>query len=335
MKPDGSESFSTIRPMMPNDTSSGSLCPLCGGHAQYDFSGRDLMFGLHQRHDYHLCIDCGGVFQHPMPDMDTIASFYPPNYSVYDEQERTRRIGAWRRTLLHRFRGYRHLDPSLALRVLSTLLAPFATPPGTPDFVRGGRMLDVGCGNGRYLSTMRSLGWQVQGVEFSEDGVRVCRLADLPVHHGDLASAGFPDATFDLITVRHVIEHIAAPHPFMAELARILKPGGKLVVETPNSEALGRSWFGPSWYANDVPRHLILFSPGNLALLAKNHGLHLAALVQDTTPKIFLNSLDYVTHNRGKPSRKIRWRRFLARLYVTMAKRSGRGDTVRLTFSKP
>lgn len=311
-----------------------SLCPICGGSAHYDFSGRDLMFGLHQRYDYHLCAKCGGVFQHPMPDPDTIASFYPTNYSVYDEQERTRRISAWRCALLRRFRGYRHLDAPLPLRLLAGVLAPMVTPPGTPDFVCGGRMLDVGCGNGRYLSTMRSLGWQVQGVEFSEEGVRVCRIADLPVHHGDLASACFADASFDLVTVRHVIEHIAEPNSFMAELVRVLKPNGRLIIETPNSEALGRAWFGPNWYANDVPRHLILFSPRNLALLAQRHGLHEAALEMETSPKIFLNSLDYVTHNRGKPSRKVRWRRFLARLYVALAKRSRREDTIRLTFGK-
>lgn len=320
--------------MRSNETGD-SHCPVCDGPAHYDFSGRDLMFSLHRRYDYHLCSQCGGVFQHPMPDPETIASFYPPSYSVYDEQERTRRIGAWRRALLHRFRGYRHLGVAFPLRLLAALLSPVATIPGTPAFVSGGRMLDVGCGNGRYLSTMRGLGWQVQGVEFSEEGVRVCRLADLPVHHGDLASAGFPDAAFDLITVRHVIEHIPEPHPFMAELARILKPSGRLVIETPNSEALGRAWFGPNWYANDVPRHLILFSPRNLVLLADSYGLRQEALELDTSPKIFLNSLDYVTHNRGRPSRKIRWRRLLARLYVALARRSGRGDTIRLTFGKP
>jgi SAM-dependent methyltransferase len=320
--------------MTPNDAVD-SPCALCGGPARYDFSGRDLMFGLHRRYDYHLCTECGCVFQHPMPDPAAIAAFYPPDYSVYDEQERTRRIGAWRRALLRRLRGYRHLDVPLPLRLLAGVLAPLAAAPGTPDFVPEGSMLDVGCGNGRYLSTMRALGWQVQGVEFSEDGVRVCRLADLPVHHGDLASAGFPDASFDLITVRHVIEHIAEPQPFMAELARILKPGGRLLIETPNSEALGRAWFGPNWYHNDVPRHLILYSPANLARLAGRHGLRQTGSVLETSPKAFLNSLDHAKRNRGRPSRKIGWKRLMARLYVTLARRSGRDDTFRLVLTKP
>ncbi len=308
-------------------------CPVCGDTSRYDFSGRDLMFDRHQRFDYQRCDDCGTVFQHPMPDMATIATFYPTSYRVYDEQARTGRTGVLRRAILRRTRGYRHLPVSWPAGLLAAGVAPFR-PSNTPEFVPGGRLLDVGCGNGRYLSTMRSLGWQVQGVELSDEGVRVCRLADLPVHHGDLASASFPDAAFDLVTVRHVIEHIPTPHAFMQELARVLKPGGLLVVETPNVEALGRDWFGANWYANDVPRHLILFSPRSLMLLAGRYGLTTAQVEMETSQKIVLNSIDYAVGNHGRPSRKIAWRRLLARLYVKAARRRGSGDILRISMRK-
>jgi len=321
--------------MHESDPTLKTECPICGEDARYDFSGRDLMFDHHARHDYFQCTGCAAVFQHPMPGAAAIASFYPPDYSVYDEQGRIRRMGAFRRARLQRLCGYAHLDVAWPMRFLAVLLNPLFASPATPAYVEGGRMLDVGCGNGRYLTTMRTLGWQVQGVEFSDDGMRVCRAADLPVHHGDLHSARFPDAAFDLITVRHVIEHIPEPHPFMSELARILKPGGRLVIETPNSEALGRAWFGANWYANDVPRHLILFAPGNLARLAGRYGMHKLSLEMDTTPKIFLNSIDYVMHNRDKPSKKIGWRRILARCYTLIAKRLGRGDTMKMVLTKP
>ena len=312
-----------------------AACPLCSGPARYAYSGRDLMFDLYRRYDYLCCADCGAAFQHPMPDPQAIAAFYPPDYGVYDEKERTRSIGAWRRALLRRCRGYRHLPVPPPLRLLAAAMAPFVEPPGTPLFVPGGRMLDVGCGNGRYLATLRALGWQAQGVEFSAEGVRVCRLSGLSVHHGDLASAAFDAGAFDLVTVRHVIEHIAEPHPFMAELARILKPGGRLHLETPNSEALGRAWFGPNWYHNDVPRHLILYSPANLERLASSHGLRKVETAMESSPKALLNSLDYAMGDRATPSRKSRWRRLLARIYVSLSRRSGRGDTFRLVLTKP
>lgn len=317
-------------------TSSGALapCPVCATQSPYEFSGRDLMYELHERYDYFMCPACACVFQNPMPDMAAIATFYPENYMVFDQETRVRKVTKLRMALLRQARGYRHLEPPLAHRLVASILAPFQQFM-TPAWDGGGRMLDVGCGNGRFLTTMRALGWAVQGVEFSESGVKACRMSDLSVHHGDLASAAFPDGSFDLITVRHVIEHVPEPQPFIAELARILRPGGRLVVETPSSEALGRRWFATNWYANDVPRHLFLFAPANLEQLAAAHGLNKVALVMETTPKIFLNSLDYAIANRGKPSKRIAWRRFLARAYVWRAKRSGYGDVMQMTFVKP
>jgi 2-polyprenyl-3-methyl-5-hydroxy-6-metoxy-1,4-benzoquinol methylase len=308
-------------------------CPICGNVATYEFSGRDLMYSLRVRYDYFLCPACACVFQHPMPDMATIASFYPPDYMVFDQEKRTRRISPMRLALLRRKRGYAHLDVPLPYRLVAALIAPFQQS-GAPDWNGGGRMLDVGCGNGRYLTTMRTLGWDVQGVEFSASGVEACLMSGLRVHHGDLASAGFADGSFDLVTARHVIEHIPDPHTFMAELARILRPGGRLVIETPSSAALGRQWFNTYWYANDVPRHLLLFSPANLERLGRDHGLSKSGLVMDTSPKIFLNSLDYIIGNRGKPSRHVFWRRLLARIYVALARKNQRGDTMQMTFVK-
>jgi len=269
-----------------------------------------------------------------MPDMATIAAFYPETYEVFDQDKRIRNISRLRVALLRYARGYTHLRPALPYRFLAAMFAPFLQPT-TPAWEGGGRMLDVGCGNGRFLTGMRTLGWNVEGVELSAAGVKAARLSDLSVHHGDLASAHFADNSFDLITARHVIEHIPDPHLFMAELARVLKPGGRLVIETPNSLALGRQWFSIHWYANDVPRHLLLFSPANLERLGASHGLQKTTLIMDTTPKIFLNSLDYVIGNRGKPSKHISWRRFLARIYVWLARHKGRGDTMQMTFLKP
>jgi len=309
-------------------------CPVCAVSATYEFSGRDLMYDLHDRYDYFLCPGCGCVFQQPMPDMAKISTFYPDTYMVYDQDNRVRRLSQLRRALLARMRGYEHLRPALPYRLFAAFLAPIRFI-STPAWDGGGRLLDVGCGNGRFLSTMRTLGWEVEGVEFSEAGVAAARMSGLSIHHGDLASAAFPDASFNLVTARHVIEHIPDTHAFMAELARILKPGGRLVIETPSSAALGRQWFNTYWYANDVPRHLFLFSPTNLERLGRDHGLRKHGLFLETTPKIFLNSLDYIIGNRGKPSKRVAWRRLLAGIYVRMAQRCGRGDTMQMTFVKP
>lgn len=309
------------------------ICPICQADARYSFSGRDLMFDLYERHDYYACTVCGQIFMHPMPDAQTIASFYPPSYDIYEEDFRHSCPGVWKRALM-RAKGYLHLSAGPLVRMLAPLAGRLGES-SLPQWIQGGHLLDVGCGNGRYLCAMRALGWTVQGVEFSEDGVRVCRKANLPVHHGDIASAALPREHFDVITVRHVIEHIPDTGAFFDEIVSVLKPGGQLILATPNSRSLGRAWLGSNWFANEVPRHLCLFHPGSLARLAGRHGLSITSMYLETTPKIVLNSVDYVLNNRGRPSKRIRWRRMLARAYVWMAQKCGRGDVIHATLTKP
>jgi len=291
------------------------------------------MFDHYDRFDYFKCINCLAVFQNPMPSDDQINSFYPENYSVFDEKSRFRQLSPLKKAILWKTKGYDHLQPSLLFKFLSTLVSPFYSLD-KPAFIKGGVLLDVGCGNGRYLSTMQSLGWSVRGVELSENGLKVCRAAGLDVHHGDLPSAKFDDESFDVITVRHVIEHIRDIHVFVAELFRILKPHGKLLIETPNSEALGRKYLGPNWFANEVPRHLVLFSLNNLTALASEHGLKRASYWYHTSPKIILNSIDYIIENTGKPSNKNKWKRLLARCYIWTARYTKKGDIIHSVFTK-
>ena len=125
-----------------------------------------------------------------MPDLAKVSTFYPDNYMVYDQDNRVRKLSPLRRALLARTRGYTSLRPALPYRLAAVIVASLGEL-STPDWEGGGRLLDVGCGNGRFMNTMRMLGWSVQGVEFSEAGVLAARMSDLSVHHGDLASANF------------------------------------------------------------------------------------------------------------------------------------------------
>ncbi len=105
-----------------------AICPVCSERSHYDYSGRDLMFDLYERYDYHRCTCCGAVFQYPMPNMGVVATFYPQNYSIYDEHERVRKVSWWRQALLAKARGYTHLSVTFPARMLATLLAPFMGP---------------------------------------------------------------------------------------------------------------------------------------------------------------------------------------------------------------
>ncbi|MEN8206886.1 MAG: class I SAM-dependent methyltransferase [Pseudomonadota bacterium] len=291
------------------------------------------MFGNSDSYDYSCCEQCGAVFQDPMPAVEQIADFYPDEYEQY-QPERVKPVKNYEKGALRAVHGYRHLEVSAVYIALGHVLGRIKYRT-TPHFLAGHRALDIGCGNGKFLNKLCSLGWDAQGVEFNEGAVAVCRASGLTVSHGDLHSAGFPDASFDMVSARHVIEHIPDPNAFISEIARILRPGGQLYLRTPNSRALGRKPFGKYWYPNEVPRHLVLFASGNLTLLAGHHGLNKLRITTQSSPKAVLNSVDYAAGWQTESSKRRPLRRLLARLlYVWPATLLRRGDEIFAVYVK-
>jgi SAM-dependent methyltransferase len=107
---------------------------------------------------------------------------------------------------------------------------------------RPGRLLDVGCGDGLLLAQAQLRGWEGWGLEVSEQLVTRLRARHKPswIFHGVLADATYPAAHFDAVVLCNVIEHLRDPEQVMAEVARITRPGGVVVVHTPNADTLGR-----------------------------------------------------------------------------------------------
>jgi SAM-dependent methyltransferase len=111
----------------------------------------------------------------------------------------------------------------------------------------GARVLDAGCGSGRTLEELRRFG-EVSGIELSPDAAEVARgRGDFDVRIGRLEELPFEDASFDLITCLDVIEHTPNDRLTLAELRRVSKPGGWLVVTVPAYQAL--------WSRHDEANH--------------------------------------------------------------------------------
>jgi SAM-dependent methyltransferase len=108
-------------------------------------------------------------------------------------------------------------------------------------FEREGRLLDVGCSFGFILDAAHNHGWRVSGVEISRKVVERYlgeKAKTWDVFNGRLEEARYPDAAFDVVTMFDVIEHLADPPATLREVARIMRPGGLFVVETPREESL-------------------------------------------------------------------------------------------------
>jgi ubiquinone/menaquinone biosynthesis C-methylase UbiE len=154
-----------------------------------------------------------------------------------------------------------------------------------------GRLLDVGCGAGEWLLSMREMGWQVEGVDFDENAVRVARKKGLEVHRGSVEQQSYPDQSFDAVTMHHVIEHVPDPAGTLTECARLLKPGGKLVLFTPNGSSLSHGLFKQNWRGLEPPRHLHIFTPDSMHTLLHKVGFQQITIVPQIARSVIYESI--------------------------------------------
>jgi 2-polyprenyl-3-methyl-5-hydroxy-6-metoxy-1,4-benzoquinol methylase len=136
-----------------------------------------------------------------------------------------------------------------------------------------GYLLDVGCGTGYFLSVCKKNGWHVNGVEVNERARSKTekRIGQLIYPSLDVLEAS--GKRFDVITLWHVFEHLHDITSSFAQLKRLLKPSGLLIMALPNPLSADAAHYKACWAAYDVPRHLSHFSPLSVGILVAKHGL--------------------------------------------------------------
>jgi SAM-dependent methyltransferase len=137
-----------------------------------------------------------------------------------------------------------------------------------------GRILEVGCGLGHLL------GWLVDRYQAFGTDINTWALSqarrNVPAAHFCLQSAedlgGFPPAAFQVVIAKHVVEHLPHPERAVAEMSRILAPGGVLVLATPNLDSAMRNVKKEKWIGYKDSTHISLKAPGEwLEMLRRNH----------------------------------------------------------------
>ena len=189
------------------------------------------------------------MYLSPRPTRETIMTYYPESHSFYKcaiEDERFAVMRRMRRRKLVRRRR---------------MVERFSDQ-------KRGRVLDVGCATGLFLNEMSQAGWQAAGVEISGSAAEYARRRfGLDVFQGTLSESPYQPASFDVITFWDVLEHTFSPAEELATAARLLRPGGLLVLNVPNWNSVDRRLFGQHWVGLDAPRHLYVFTHETLEAL--------------------------------------------------------------------
>jgi len=246
-------------------------CLLCGepGRTLYA-SLRDRLFSAGGTWSILQCpgASCGLLWLDPMPALEDVHRVYASYYTHAEERPRgglrDRLFAAAKRGYVANHFGY---DAGAIERLLGLLPWIYPGRCAELDFSvmwlnadRRGRLLDVGAGSGWLVEHLSSLGWDAEGLDFDARAVERARTRGLKVHHGGLPEQRFPEASFDAVTMSHSIEHVHDPVGWLAEARRVLRPGGRLAIATPNTRSLLHRRFREHWFPLDPPRHLHLFN---------------------------------------------------------------------------
>ena len=232
-------------------------CPLCHTREEKPFFDVEDTTGWMPQKHYRLvrCLRCDLVYLNPRPVEEEAAKFYEtdrylPFVSSHGREltglekwyARLRRWNSrWKRKQIEKFH-------------------------------RKGRILDVGCGTGEFLHEMVTHGWEGRGVERDPDAVHhAIETLKLRVYAGSIETMPTAAASFDVVTMWHVLEHLYAPHRALQKVRDLLTPGGVLVIAVPNVQSIDAKAYRRRWVALDLPRHVQFFNLKSLRMLCEMH----------------------------------------------------------------
>lgn len=226
------------------------------------------------------CNLCESLYLRNRPSRSAVGKAYARYYThVPSEVENSAYTGlTWKWRIIDGYLRSRFGDASRNRSKLGNMLVQILFPvrlqldylyrhlPESP-----GRLLDVGCGNGAYLTRANRAGWDVWGVEPDPKAAEAARAAGHSVHEGTLDS--LPSiGKFDFITLSHVLEHVHDPHELLGQCRDLLNPEGILWIAVPNAKGVGHRIFKSHWQPLEVPRHLVMPSASAITELLKEAG---------------------------------------------------------------
>lgn len=151
-------------------------------------------------------------------------------------------------------------------------------------------ILDVGCGAGKFLKELHAIGYRnLTGCDPFLSG-DIAYGNDIHIYKRTIHEM---EGQFEKIFMNDSFEHVTDPHEVMESVHRLLSPTGMVRIAIPVFPNVAFEMFGADWYQLDAPRHIFLHSRVSMALLAKQHGLHIVDVTFDADPSQIYRSFLY------------------------------------------
>ena len=235
-------------------------CPVCKSESiQAQLSAKDHTVSQKEFSIWH-CNACTARFTQDAPEQDAIAAYYASDNYISHSDTKKGIINS----LYHLVRK-------------RTLISKRKLVMNETGMMKG-EILDIGCGTGAFLNSMKEAGWTINGLE--PDAAARNKAVELYNIHPQESGRLFElkSAAYHTITMWHVLEHVHELHAYIKQIGELLTPNGRLFIAVPNYTSADGNIYKENWAAYDVPRHLYHFSPQSMEKLLSMNGLKLTAV---------------------------------------------------------
>jgi 2-polyprenyl-3-methyl-5-hydroxy-6-metoxy-1,4-benzoquinol methylase len=248
-----------------------SYCSLCGSSCQPVLTDLfDDRFGAPGSFDIVKCLQCGLEQTVPQPTKDQLKDLYERFYNFGGEAEST----------YIKIREWFLISPLYCLWLQWDGDISFHLRQGK------GRLLDLGCNEGRTLSLYARNGFEAEGLELNKVAAAAARRRGFKVYTVPLEEFEAV-APYDVVVLSNVLEHAPDPIDMLRHVRRLLRPQGQVWISCPNAAGYWRQFFGRHWINWHVPFHLWHFSSPTLTTVLKEAKFAIQEM-HSATPALWL-----------------------------------------------
>jgi 2-polyprenyl-3-methyl-5-hydroxy-6-metoxy-1,4-benzoquinol methylase len=270
---------------------SESKCSACGSRLKPQIQNIfDTRFGIENIWQICRCVDCGINQTVPLPLAEDLKYLYETYYNFGGEKETTytRLRECFFSSVFYRF--WLAIDGDIS----------FHSVKGA------GRLIDIGCNEGRGLTIYQRNGFEVEGLELNEQAATEARSLGYRIYTS-LLEEFQPEDPYDVVVLSNVLEHAMNPKEMLSHVARIMKPHGQVWISCPNLKSWLRYLFGRHWINWHVPFHLFHFSEKTIENLLLSAGFRVSR-VGHKTPSLWLvhSIISRFFARRGVPTKQLR-----------------------------